>query len=213
MASAIIHLCVAKKINNYLQMDERTLSLGAIAPDIAKQIGEPKNKSHFMKENDSEDCFPDCDSFVKKYRSELDKPFEMGYLIHLLTDYYWFKYYIKRYISNYSKDKDITYTAIKSLIYNDYTRLNQRLIDDYMLDLYFFCNEITLPESKITEIPMDKLQIIIDKMSIIIQSSKNSKLVLMNEDEIIDFIEHISNVIIDDLNKYGLIKEKIWKKD
>ena len=151
-------------------------------------------------------------TFVKKYRSELDKPFEMGYLIHLLTDYYWFKYYINKYINRYSKDNDIDYTAMKSIIYNDYTKLNQRLIDDYMLDLYFFCNEMELPKSKITEIPMDKLQIIIDKMGLIIQNVKTAKPVIMNEDEIIDFIEHISNVIIDDLNQYGLIKEKQWKK-
>ena len=42
MASAIIHLCVAKEINKYLKMDENYLLLGSIAPDISKQIGETK---------------------------------------------------------------------------------------------------------------------------------------------------------------------------
>ena len=44
MASAVIHLCVAKKIHNYLQNDERLFSLGSIAPDIAKIVGEDKNQ-------------------------------------------------------------------------------------------------------------------------------------------------------------------------
>ena len=54
MASAVIHLCIAKKVNNYIQKNERELSLGAIAPDIAKLVGESKNRSHFLEEDDSE---------------------------------------------------------------------------------------------------------------------------------------------------------------
>ena len=42
MASAVIHLCVAKEINKYLKMDEDYILLGSIAPDISKQIGETK---------------------------------------------------------------------------------------------------------------------------------------------------------------------------
>lgn len=208
MASAIIHLCVAKKLNNYLQMDEKMLSLGAIAPDLSKQIGENKIKSHFLNEDSPEDDIPNCDAFVDKYRSELNKPFETGYLIHLLTDKYWFRDYVYNFINRYSADKDITYTAIKSVIYNDYTRLNQILIDDYYLDLDFFYNEFSYPKSKITEIPVDKLPILVEKMGLIIKNVKTSKLVMMNEAEIIDFIEHTSNIIIDDLKNYGLIKEQ-----
>ena len=40
MASAIIHLCIAKEINKYLKMNEKELLLGAIAPDISKEIGQ-----------------------------------------------------------------------------------------------------------------------------------------------------------------------------
>ena len=39
MASAVIHLCVAKKVNEKLKMNERELLLGSIAPDISKQVG------------------------------------------------------------------------------------------------------------------------------------------------------------------------------
>lgn len=204
MASAIIHLCVAKKVNAYLEMDEKLLSLGAIAPDLSKQIGETKEKSHFLN-SDKESGIPDCEAFVKKYRQELDKPFEMGYLIHLITDKYWFRDYINKYIDRYTQTTDVEYTAMKSIIYNDYTKLNQRLIDDYFLDLYFFCNEIKYPKSKINEIPMDKLPTIIEKMGLIIQNVNTKKTVMMDEQEIINFIEVVSNQIIIDLKEYGLI--------
>lgn len=206
MASAIIHMCVAKKINNYLQMDERILTLGAIAPDISKLVGEDKIKSHFLDKGSRETGIPNCDKFVKKYNSELNNSFEMGYLIHLLTDKYWFRDYIPKFIKDYTSETNATYEALRQIIYNDYTSLNRDLIDDYMLDLYCFCNDFKYPKSKITEIPTDKLNILVEKMGIIISNSYHKKLIMMPENEIIDFIEHVGNQIIDDLKGYKLIK-------
>ena len=119
MASAVIHLCVAKEINKYLKMDEDYILLGSIAPDISKQIGETKEISHFL-DHTNEDDIPNIDRFLSKYRSELNKPFEMGYFIHLLTDKYWFRDYVYKFIERYTQDKlkkNMTYTAIKDLIY------------------------------------------------------------------------------------------------
>lgn len=208
MASAVIHLCVAKKIHNYLQNDERIFSLGAIAPDIAKQIGLSKNKSHFLDEDEIEETPPHYERFIKKYKDELNKPFELGYLVHLMTDYYWFKDYIPKMIDDYSDDKNVTYTALRNIIYNDYTSLNQDLIDAYMLDLYYFQNEIQYPESVIEEIPIDKLNILIDKMGLMIKQMNKRKLLIMDEKEIIAFIETCSNKIIDNLIKLKIVEDK-----
>ena len=87
MASAVIHLCVAKEVNKYINMDEKHILLGSIAPDIAKQVGQTKEISHFL-DHTNEDDIPNIERFLDKYRSELTKPFEMGYFIHLLTDQY-----------------------------------------------------------------------------------------------------------------------------
>jgi len=212
MASAVIHLSVAKKINNYLQMDERIFSLGAIAPDIAKLVGETKNKSHFLDSDEDESTPPHFERFIKKYKDELDKPFEMGYLVHLMTDFYWFKDYIPKALKDYSKDNETSYVALKSIIYDDYTSLNQELIDDYILDLYYFQNQIEYPKSKIDEIPMDKLQILVDKMGNIIQNMNNKKLLVMNKKDIIFFIETCSNKIIEDLKYLNLVGDKNEKK-
>ena len=205
MASAVIHLCVAKKVNSYLQLNEREFSLGAIAPDIAKLVGESKNRSHFLKEEDSEDTPPRYELFIDKYKKDIKKPFEMGYLIHLMTDYYWFKDYVYQYIQDFTNDKSVTYTAIKKVIYNDYTSLNQDLIDDYMLDLYYFQNQIEYPKSPIEEIPMDKLDILVEKMGLIIKNMENTKPLMIDEKKIIYFIETCSNKIISDLMKLDLI--------
>lgn len=212
MASAVIHLCVAKKIHNYLQNDERIFSLGAIAPDIAKQIGESKNKSHFLSEDANEDELPDYKRFVEKYKSDMNNPFEQGYLVHLLTDYYWFKDFIPKMIKDYTGSNDVRYTALKHIIYNDYTSLNQDLIDAYMLDLYYFQNKIEYPKSKIEEIPMDKLDILVDKLGLMIKNLNQKKLLIIDKNEIFSFIETCSNKIIDDLIKLEVVEDKYEKQ-
>ena len=205
MASAVIHLCVAKKVNSYVQKNEREFSLGAIAPDIAKLVGESKNRSHFLDEDDSEDTPPHYERFINKYKDRLNNAFELGYLVHLMTDFYWFKDYVYQYIEDYTNDKSVTYTAIKKIIYNDYTSLNQDLIDDYMLDLYYFQNQIDYPESPIDEIPMDKLDVLVEKMGLIIKNMGDNKSLMIDEKRIILFIESCGNKIISDLIKLNII--------
>lgn len=201
MASAIIHLCVAKEINKYLKMDENYLLLGSIAPDISKQIGETKEISHFL-DHSNEDDIPNIDRFLLKYRSELNNPFEMGYFIHLLTDKYWFRDYVYKFIERYTQDKvkkNVTYTALKDLIYNDYTNLNITLIDNHNLNLDLFYNEIEMPKSKIIEIPVDKLDILIEKMGLIIEDSKEEKTFIFDSSDIEEFIKNTVKYIIRDI--------------
>ncbi len=201
MASAVIHLCVAKEINKYLKMDENYLLLGSIAPDISKQIGETKEISHFL-DHSNEDDIPNIDRFLAKYRSELNNPFEMGYFIHLLTDKYWFRDYVYKFIDRYTQDKakkNVTYTALKNLIYNDYTNLNISLIDNHNLNLDLFYTEIEMPKSKIIEIPVDKLDILIEKMGIIIEDSKEEKTFVFDSKDIEEFIKNTVKYIIRDI--------------
>ncbi len=206
MASAIIHLCVAKEVNKYLKMNEKEIFLGAIAPDISKQIGQTKEISHFL-DHTNEDDIPNIDRFLKKYQGEINKPFEMGYLIHLLTDKYWFRDYVYDYIERYTKDankKKITYTALRDLIYNDYTSLNVQLIDKYNLELDLFYDDYNFPESKITEIPMDKLDVLVDKMGLIISESKEEKTFVFDITDIEIFIENSVKYIIKDIQILGI---------
>ena len=66
MASAIIHICVANEINKYLKRNEKQILIGSIAPDISKQIGQTKTKSHFI--DDHLIDIPNIEKYLKKYK-------------------------------------------------------------------------------------------------------------------------------------------------
>lgn len=210
MASAIIHLCIAKEVNKYLKMDEKMLLLGSIAPDLAKQIHQTKEISHFL-DHSNEDSMPNIDRFLTKYKEELIHPFEMGYFIHLLSDKYWFRDYVYHYIERYTNKESkrgITYTALKDLIYNDYTNININLIDSYELSLDLFFNEMEIPSSKIKEIPVDKLPILIEKMGLIIQESKQEKTFIFDTSEIKEYINNTVKYIIKDIQILGVLDKR-----
>ncbi len=207
MASAIIHLCIAKEINKYLKMNEKELLLGAIAPDISKEIGQTKEISHFL-DHSNEDDIPNIERFLIKYKEKLNEPFTLGYFIHLLTDKYWFRDYIYQYIERYTKDKNkkkITYTALRDVIYNDYTNINISLIDKYNLSLNIFYEEFTKPKTSISEIPIDKLPLLIEKMGIIIENSQEEKTFVFDTKDIEIFIENSVKYILKDLQILGVI--------
>lgn len=210
MASAVIHLCVAKEINKYLNMNQNELLLGSIAPDISKQIGETKEISHFL-DHSNEDDIPNIERFLSKYRTELNNPFDMGYFIHLLTDKYWFRDYVYQYIERYTKNstkKKITYTAIRDLIYNDYTNINIDLIDKYELPLDLFFYDMEIPKSKIKEIPVEKLPILVEKMGIIIKDSQEEKTFLFDTTDIEVFITNTVKYIIKDIQMLDIKPNK-----
>lgn len=204
MASAVIHIAVAKEINKDLKMNEKELFLGTIAPDISKQLGESKVKSHFLL-NDKTDL-PIFDKFLDKYKNNLNNPFIMGYYIHLFTDYLWFKYFIPEitnssdYIKVLSGNKiKCTKEEVEKLIYNDYTNLNISLIEEYDLDLSLFYEDIEIPNIKFDEIPLNKLQIIVDKMGVIIENSKKEYTYSFNIDNVKQFIELCKKIISNDI--------------
>ena len=206
MASAIIHLCIAKEVNRYLKMNEYDLLLGSIAPDISKQIGETKEISHFL-DHSNEDDIPNIDRFLAKYRNDLHNPFTMGYFIHLLTDKYWFRDYVYQFNERFTREsvkKKITYTAIRDLIYNDYTNLNTDLIDKYMLPLDIFSEEFREPKTAIREIPVDKLDVLLDQMGLIIEEAKKDKNFVFDINDIEVFIENSIKYIIKDIQILGI---------
>ena len=73
--------------------------------------------------------------------------------------------------------------------YNDYTNLNIKLIDEYNLDLSIFYEELPTFNNIIKEIPMNKIQIIIDQAGIIIENTKESKSYVFDMDVVNKFIK------------------------
>ena len=69
-----------------------------------------------------------------------------------------------------------------------------------------FYEEFKYPTSKITEIPMDKLPLIVDKMGIIIQESKEEKTFIFDTYDIVKFIDETVKYIVRDVQMLGLNK-------
>ncbi len=206
MASSVIHMAVANEVNKVLKKDNSKILIGSIAPDISKQIGQDRNISHFI----FEDGLIDLDKFLDKYKKNLDDDFVLGYYIHLLTDYFWFKYFIPE-ITNYSiiktldgKVLNLSKEEICEYIYNDYTNINIRVINEYKMDLKIFFNELPEIKSIIEEIPMDKLNLIVDKAGNIIMNSTNGKNYTFDIKNIKQFISFTKDLIINKCKELGI---------
>lgn len=87
----------------------------------------------------------------------------------------------------------------KTYLVDDYTNMNIQLIDEYNLDLKIFYLDILKFDKIIEEIPMDKLNVIIDKAGTIIENSKKYKDMTFNIDSIRKFIKFSVETILGEL--------------
>ena len=207
MASVLIHMAIAKELEDKLNIDNRyDYYLGAIAPDIAKQIGLDRNISHFS--STMKNGVPNINLFVKRYPTFKYNSFNLGYFIHLYTDKLWDETFIPK-ITNNDLIKLLDGTTIKlkenemlNLIYSDYTNLNIKIIEEFDLDLSLFYEEFKLPNTPLNEIPINKLDILLNKMGIIIENSKSEKQYTFDIDSIKIFSKEVTDKILEQLKKY-----------
>ena len=206
MASAMIHLAVAKSLENKLNIKKpRDYYLGSIAPDISKQLGENKQRSHFL--INTRDDIPNLELFREKYPNFKDNSFDLGYYIHLYTDRLWFSHFLPLITNgNYIKLLDGTVifsapTEMQALLYQDYTNLNTQLLDEYKLDLSLFYEDFIIPETEMDEIPVDKLNVLIDKMGVIIENSTPEKPYAFDLYLVLDFIDQTTQKILESLEQ------------
>ena len=204
MASSVIHICIANEINKTINRDSKKLLIGTIAPDISKLLGETKFYSHFL--DNVNNNIPNINKFLDKYGNYLDDDFILGYYIHLYTDYLWFKYFIPNVIKgNYIKELDgtlVKYTeeTFKYYIYNDYSNLNIQLIDKYNFPMKIFYEEIPYIPNILSEIPMNRLDLIVNKTGILIEEAKKGKKYLFKIDDIVTFIDNSKEIILKELD-------------
>lgn len=207
MASAVIHLAVANEVNKTIKRNINQILIGAIAPDISKHIGKTKKESHFLDNENLE--IPNLNKFLDKYKKHLNDDFVMGYFIHLYTDYLWEKYFLSEI---YNNDNNIITkldgskvicngNMLNMYIYNDYTNLNIKLIDEYNIDLQIFYNNPPKIENIIEEIPMEDIKIIINEISIIIENTKIKKELIFDIKNIKNFIALSKELILAKINE------------
>ena len=196
MASAIIHISVANEINKKLKMNNDLLLIGSIAPDLAKLIGQTKDKGHFLF---GDKGTPHMDKFLLKYR--IDNPFNMGYYIHLYTDLYWFRdllpkhYEDKKLVFKNGKELDSHFEKRLEAIYKDYTSLNNILIKKYNIDTSFLKKEYKI-DTEISELDFTKLNLLTKETNRLINESVTYPLEIFDELEIVEFINScVENIL------------------
>ena len=207
MASIIIHMAIAKELEDKLNIDNhKDYYLGSIAPDISKQIGQKRSISHFS--HNMKDDVPNIDLFVKRYPTFKYNSFNLGYFIHLYADKVWQEEVINKINdSNSIKLLDgtilnLTEEEILDIVYSDYTNLNPQIIDEYNLDLSLFYEEFQKPDTPLNEIPIDKLDILINKMGIIIENSKKEKAYTFDIHIVKNYIDKVTKEILKEIEKY-----------
>lgn len=209
MASSMIHLVIAKKIKEKanIKMDnEKDYYLGSIAPDLSKQIGKNKIESHFL--INTKNDVPNIKIFTKRYPTFKYNSFNLGYFTHLYVDKIWFEEFIPT-LTDFDSIKLLDGTVystnpeeITQMIYSDYTNLNIKLIENYDLDLSLFYEDFVVPKTNLKEIPVDKLDILINKMGILIENSKEVKAYSFDLYPIEEFINKAIDEIVEELKKY-----------
>lgn len=207
MASIVMHIAIAKKINEELKMNENDLYLGVLAPELSSILKRKKTKSHFYNKNSE----IDLDKFIDKYKRSMKSSFVMGYYIHLYTDYLWNKKVASDFIDldsitllNGTKIK-VKESDAKKILKNDFSNINIDLMRKYDLDLSFVNNKINIPRTKLDEIPVKKLPLVLEKAAKIINDSKKEKTVVLKTRNIYKFIEDTSKEIIENLKDLKFI--------
>lgn len=206
MASALIHLAVAKKVLESISVEnEKHFYLGSIAPDIAKMIGSTRNISHFILDSEDTDT-PNIGRFLKKYKKYLNNSYELGYYVHLLTDVLWFDEFLPNFVVDgclvSKKGEFLHFDAdeLLEILYDDYSNLNPQVIEYYNLDLSLFYEKFTFPKSHIEEVDEKYFQDVIDVLGTYCTKECNSNFVLQLE-KVIHFIEYATVYCLDELKK------------
>lgn len=139
MPSWKIHSKIASDISKIINTNKKYFMIGNLLPDQDKYNieGLTKNISrtitHYVTVEDLKIGInlPDYERFYNKYKSKINNPVILGYLVHLLTDYYWNNYIYKKY---FIKEKQ-KYVAVKlntNKIYKcDFKEMNSIKQEDF----------------------------------------------------------------------------------
>jgi hypothetical protein len=127
-----MHYCISMVLNHKLQINNDQFILGGLAPDVHKNMNEPKGKSHFLKRDAAGISHVEHHIFFDKYLARNRTPFHLGYYFHLISDEVWLReiYFKKiKWLPQGIKQE------AQNKYYRDFRRLNGKLIDYYSLEL------------------------------------------------------------------------------
>lgn len=214
MPSWTIHIKVARTINKKLKLDENSFLFGNVMPDvlsgfIVKETSTTISPaiSHYRSPEGVHEI--EIDKFINTYKGKFKNPVVLGYLIHLITDYFWNDWtYSKHYRQCYNKCFMIANgkeTEIKWPIFRKYKHKDFEAFDNYLrstqdLGALMEYNDNMYNFSKeIAEVPCtaDDIYKTIQVINSIIEDSPtySSNYKIFTESELNQLLEETSNYI------------------
>jgi len=104
-----MHLNVSNKLKKKYNFSDDFL-IGSILPDIYKKTIMTRDQSHFLKEvivrKESKVSLPDLERFMEENKNNNKDEVVLGYLVHLVEDYIWFRDYSTVYVIYCGQDKN-----------------------------------------------------------------------------------------------------------
>lgn len=105
MPSWKIHTKIGNDILKQIDINKKYFMIGNLMPDQDKYNISDLKKSvsrvvtHYVSDDDFKTGInlPDYEKFYNKYKTKFYNPVIFGYLVHLLTDYYWNNYIYDKY--------------------------------------------------------------------------------------------------------------------
>lgn len=139
MPSWKIHSKIASDLTKELKVNKKYFMIGNLLPDqdeysipnIDKSID--RSITHFISKEDSMIGInlPDYNKMYEKYQNQFNNPVLLGYLVHLLTDFYWNNYiYDKYFIKSNGKYEGIK-TNDGNIIKCDFQEANTMKQSDF----------------------------------------------------------------------------------
>ena len=141
MPSWKIHSKIANDLHKQLKVNKKYFMIGNLLPDqdkynipnLDKKID--RKITHFMnKEFSIKKYLPDYNAMYQKYNTHFKNPILLGYLVHLLTDYYWNNYIYNKYFIRENNEYIGIKTNKNEIIYCDFSTANAMKHKD--LDIY-----------------------------------------------------------------------------
>ena len=225
MPAATIHRCVAKKILEMTDLytneeDKYLFEIGCIAPDSWKNTARFKNSTLPKKQKRCYSHFSPKDKYIElyldfyaKYNPKIDNPFMVGYLVHLMTDFFW-RYLI--FYNYFNKDGSIRllngrivngpHGVRKNLLKKETMKIVTYLAKDFDLeDLRQLTNRELSRLPLMDEIEFDGLNEAIDYDNYEAKNESNYELIVYKELDFKNGITKCSNIIIGELANLGII--------
>lgn len=111
MPSHKIHLSIAQEVNKELKLNNDSIMLGSVLPDLT--IERNHGLSHFQFEDIYPKNLANADEFIKKY-PDMKDDISIGYIIHLLTDKYYNDTYYHANIVGIEHNKNFKHNLFDS---------------------------------------------------------------------------------------------------